>query len=195
MGAKIKKCVMSNLLQTFSDTLREKISNSGALSSPEGAGMYNSITSNLSERKLDCKDPKNKKACAKRKKENKEATGSGGSGQYSAPINFESKKTEAKEAVGASSSGSYETPAMWAKSTSKKDWRGAKKPLYPGGKFVTVKKKCKKYPYCNQGDINALKLTERKQLVNILNRISEENQINFFQLYKLVEKNLNKIYL
>jgi len=64
------------------------------------------------------------------------------------------KKTETKEATGSGSSGSYETPAAWAKSTKKKDWRGRKKPLLPGGKFVTIKKRCKNFPYCNQGDIN-----------------------------------------
>ena len=45
--------------------------------------------------------------------------------------------------------GSYETPAMWAKN--KSNWRGAHKLTYPGGKFVNIKKKCKTFPYCNQG--------------------------------------------
>jgi hypothetical protein len=71
------------------------------------------------------------------------------------------QKIETKEATGASSSGSYETPAAWAKSMSKKDWRGKSKTQIPGGKFVQVKEKCKKFPYCNQGDINALKLTDK----------------------------------
>ena len=70
------------------------------------------------------------------------------------------KKAETKEATGAGSSGSYSQPAIWAKSTNKKDWAAARKTQIPGGQFVTVKKKCKKFPYCNQGDINALKLWE-----------------------------------
>lgn len=45
--------------------------------------------------------------------------------------------------------GSYVTPAMWAKN--KSQWRGANKPTHKGGKFVNIKKKCKTYPYCNQG--------------------------------------------
>ena len=49
----------------------------------------------------------------------------------------------------ASAVGSYETPAMWAKN--KSNWRGAHKLTYPGGKFVNIKKKCKTFPYCNQG--------------------------------------------
>ena len=70
------------------------------------------------------------------------------------------KKVEATEATGSGSSGQYGTTAAWAKSTSKKDWRGKSKTQIPGGKFVQVKKKCKKFPYCNQGDIKALKIFE-----------------------------------
>jgi len=104
------------------------------------------------------------------------------------------KKIEASEATAAGSSGAYETPAMWAKSTSKKDWRAAKKPLYPGGKFVTVKKKCKKYPYCNQGDINALKLSEQKQINRVILKIYEEKQIDPRYLKKLIESYLGLIF-
>ena len=39
---------------------------------------------------------------------------------------------ETKEATGASSSGQYATTAAWAKSTSKKDWRGKSKTQIPG---------------------------------------------------------------
>lgn len=91
------------------------------------------------------------------KGEQKEATSAGSSGQYSAPL---FGKIEATEATTTASTGSYETPAMWAKSTSKKDFRGASKPQIPGGKFVKVKEKCKTFPYCNQGDISALKIYE-----------------------------------
>lgn len=74
---------------------------------------------------------------------------------------FNEGKVETKEATTSASSGSYETPRMWAKSMNKKDWRGKNKTQIPGGKFVEIKKKCLKYPYCNQGDIGALKLTEQ----------------------------------
>ena len=57
---------------------------------------------------------------------------------------------ELEEAVNyASAVGSYVTPAMWAKN--KSEWRGANVPTYKGGKFVNIKKKCKTFPYCNQG--------------------------------------------
>lgn len=84
------------------------------------------------------------------------------------------KKVEANEATGVSSSGSYETPAFGAKSMKPKDWRGASKTLYPGGAFVQVKKKCKNFPYCNQGDINALKLTKSPTVIRKAKKLSEQ---------------------
>jgi hypothetical protein len=67
---------------------------------------------------------------------------------------------------------------MWAKSTSKKDWRGKAKTQIPGGKFVQVKKKCKRFPYCNQGDINALKLSENQTLSKVISNISRDYNIH-----------------
>ena len=88
------------------------------------------------------------------------------------------KKVEATEATGSGSSGSYESPSFLAKSMSPKKWRGASKTQIPGGKFVTVKKKCKKFPYCNQGDIKALSFSESKISKNILSNLSERYGIS-----------------
>lgn len=44
--------------------------------------------------------------------------------------------------------GSYVQPKIWAKN--RKEWRGTRK-QYPGGKFVNIPERCKKFPYCNQG--------------------------------------------
>ena len=90
----------------------------------------------------------------------------------------ETKKVEATEATGSGSSGSYETNSAWAKSTSKKDWRGKSKTQIPGGKFVQVKEKCKKFPYCNQGDIKALKIFENENVKNAIKNISERHNIS-----------------
>jgi len=90
----------------------------------------------------------------------------------------ETKKVEATEATGSSSSGSYETNAAWAKSTSKIDWRGKSKTQIPGGKFVQVKKKCKKFPYCNQGDIKALKIFENDTIKKVITNISKKHNIS-----------------
>ena len=88
------------------------------------------------------------------------------------------KKVEATEATGSASSGSYETTSAWAKSTNKKDWGGKKKTQIPGGKFVQVKKKCQKFPYCNQGDIKALKIFENEKVKNAIQNISKRHNIS-----------------
>jgi len=133
------------------------------------------------------------------KEESTEATGSGSSGAYSAPLfsGEEPKKVETKEATGSGSVGAYETPAAWAKSTKKKDWRGGSKPLYKGGKFVSVKKKCTKFPYCNAGDINALDIFEDDKLKEAINSVSKklginENVIKSIIDYEYVKKISNK---
>ena len=88
------------------------------------------------------------------------------------------KKVEATEATGSGSSGSFETTSAWAKSTKKKDWGGKKKTQIPGGKFVQVKKKCQKFPYCNQGDIKALKIFENEKVKKAIQNISKRHNIS-----------------
>jgi hypothetical protein len=88
------------------------------------------------------------------------------------------KKVEATESTGSGSSGSYETNSAWAKSTNKKDWRGKSKTQIPGGKFVQVKKKCKKFPYCNQGDIKNLKIFENEKIRTAIENISKKHNIS-----------------
>jgi hypothetical protein len=174
----------------------------------EGLDMLTAIKSSLPEgeveekwsekykKSIDCNNPKGFSQRAhcqgkKKKSETKEATGTGGaSGAFEAPLGFKNskfversfaetpKKTETKEATGSGSSGSYETPAAWAKSTKKKDWRGKSKTQIPGGKFVTIKKKCKSFPYCNQGDINALKIYENEVAKKVIKKISSEHNIS-----------------
>jgi hypothetical protein len=102
------------------------------------------------------------------------------------------KKVEATEATGSSSSGSYEGPSFLAKSQSKKNWRGAAKPLYKGGKFVKIKKKCQKFPYCNQGDINALKLTELDVFESIVKKLALEYKIDENLIKKLIKEDILK---
>ena len=81
------------------------------------------------------------------------------------------KKVEAKEATTSASVGSYETPAFLAKNS--KNWRGGKKPLYKGGKFVEVKKKCLTFPYCNQG-VGAIKIFENETLKSVISDVSKK---------------------
>jgi hypothetical protein len=106
------------------------------------------------------------------------------------------KKTETKEATGASSAGQYSGPAFGAKSMSPKHWRGRAKTQIPGGAFVQVKKKCKTFPYCNQGDINALELSRNPVVKKKKKKLSEQYgvseelimQIIINELYKNIKK-------
>ena len=88
------------------------------------------------------------------------------------------KKVEATEATGASSAGQYSSPSFLAKSMSPKKWSGKSKTQIPGGQFVEVKKKCKKFPYCNQGDINALSLSEKKIAKKVIEKYSKKYNIS-----------------
>lgn len=134
---------------------------------------------------LDEKNPK--------KEENTEATGSGSAGGYSMPlfsttkgdlvkgvktVREQTEKVETKEATSSASSGQYSQPAIWAKSLKKKDWKGATTKYMPGSKRVQVKKKCKKFPYCNQGDINALKIFESEQVQRAIENVSNKYELN-----------------
>ena len=158
---------------------------------------------------IDCTHPKGfsqKAHCqGKKKKETKEATSSGSAGGFLAPIGFNPnskfvkdsfketpKKVETKEATGSGSAGAYVTPAAWAKSTKKKDWGGKAKTQIPGGQFVQVKKKCKTFPYCNQGDIKALNLTNEQKLDKIVSELSEKYNISEQYIKKLLVQNLHK---
>jgi hypothetical protein len=138
---------------------------------------------------------KKKKYSRVKNSETKEATGSGSSGAYSGPVfgggdndefweksrsetpklkESEVEKVEATEATTSGSVGGYETPAMWAKSTSKKDWGPSRKTQYPGGGFVKIKKKCTKFPYCNQGDINNLKISKNESVKEAIQQVSKK---------------------
>jgi len=145
-----------------------------------------------------------------KKGENMEATSAGGAGQFSAPLfsttkgdlvtgvktvreNFEGlEKVETKEATASGSSGQYSQPAIWAKSMSKKDWKGASTKYMPGAKRVQVKKKCKKFPYCNQGDITALKIFESGPVQNAIDSVSSNYGYNKDYISEIVFLEIKK---
>ena len=148
-----------------------------------------------------------------KKEETKEATGSGSSGAYSAPVFNEDEnnefweksrsetpklkesdveKVEAKEATTTGSSGGYETPSMWAKSTKKKDWGPSRKTQYKGGSFVKIKKKCTRFPYCNQGDISNLKLTKNESVKEAIKNVSDRLNIKESDIITILEREYQK---
>ena len=154
--------------------------------------QINKLTDTL---KSDTKE--NKKPIKIKKKEAIEGTGAASAGPYSAGVKIftqsepekspETLKVKVVEegltggetaegtATGAST-GQYSTPGWVA--PNKKQWRGRAKTQIPGGKFVTIKKKCQKFPYCNQGDINALKLSENKLVKDSILNVSKKFGIN-----------------
>lgn len=148
-----------------------------------------------------------------KKEESKEAMGAASAGGYSAPLfsttkgdivkgvktvreenekDGDTKKVETKEATTSASSGQYSSPAIWAKSLNKKDFRGYSKPLYKGGKFVQVKKKCKKFPYCNQGDINALKIFENESVQNAIESVSKTYNLDKEFISEIIYQEIRK---
>ena len=145
------------------------------------------------------RDPfiKKKKYSHVGKEEATEATGSGSSGPVVGKVAFmdsdfvrnsfketpklqkeEIEKVEAKEAATSGNVGGYQTPAMWAKSTKKKDWGPSRKTQIPGGGFVKIKKKCTKFPYCNQGDINNVKISRNESVDNAVNIVAKKMGIS-----------------
>jgi hypothetical protein len=154
-----------------------------------------------------------------KKSEEKESTGSASSGGYSQPLfttkrdivrgvktvreqlemgetteegNDDVVKKETKEATSSSSSGQYNQPSMWAKSMSKKNFRGYSKTQLPGGKFVQVKEKCKKFPYCNQGDIKALKIFENESVQNAIDSVSSSYGLDKEYISEIVYQKIRK---
>jgi hypothetical protein len=146
------------------------------------------------------------------KEETKEATGSGSSGAYSGPVfggdnefwersraenpklkESEVEKVEAKEATTTGSSGGYESPSMWAKSTSKKDWGPSRKTQIPGGGFVKIKKKCTKFPYCNQGDINNLKISKNESVKEAIQNVANKLGVSKNVIMNILEHEYENI--
>lgn len=60
----------------------------------------------------------------------------------------------------------------------------------PGGVFIKIKEKCKKFPYCNQGDINAI-----ETLSESITKLAEELKIPRNEIEKLVLNEINKIFI
>ena len=146
------------------------------------------------------------------KKETKEATGSGSSGSYVGPLfsgesefwdksksetpklkESDIEKVEANEATTTGSSGGYESPSMWAKSTSKKDWGPSRKTQIPGGGFVKVKKKCTKFPYCNQGDINNLKISKNESVKEAIQNVANKLGVSKNVIMNILEHEYENI--
>ena len=108
-------------------------------------------------------------------------------------FNEQVEKVEATEATGSGSTGGYESPAMWAKSTKKKDWGPSRKTQIPGGGFVKIKKKCTKFPYCNQGEISNLKISKNESVKEAIKRVASKMGVNESTIITILEHEYEKV--
>jgi hypothetical protein len=190
---------------------------SGAYLGPLFGGEMKEKWSEKYKKSIDCDNPKGfsqKAHCQSKtkKKETKEATGTGSTGAFTAPVGFKDsefirrsfketpklkesdvEKVEATEATGSGSSGGYESPAMWAKSTKKKDWGPSRKTQIPGGGFVKIKKKCTKFPYCNQGEISNVKITKNESVKEAIKKVAGKMGISESTIITILEHEYEKM--
>jgi hypothetical protein len=153
---------------------------------------------------------------SKQKTEPKESTGADSSGSFEAsfggkPIKKKINKIhnmDIDEVTSSSSSGQYDAPfGSGSKNPLKingeksiKQSRAVKDKNFPKwggpeGVFIKVKEKCKKFPYCNQGDINAIELLESTELIESVKNVSKKTGIPYSEIEKLVINEINKIFI
>lgn len=155
-----------------------------------------------------------------KKVEAKEMTGADSAGSFEAPAiggvvkrkishipNMSEKKGEFKEATDASSSGSYDVPLFGSTPKGRRDplkidgtksiekSRAVKDKNFPkwGGPdavFIKIKEKCKKFPYCNQGDINAI-----EPLREAIKEVSEKHGIPVSEVENIVLNEIKDIFI
>lgn len=115
------------------------------------------------------------------KEESKEATTSASVGVYDAPIGGGRKDPL-----------QIDTPkSVYSKLRSVQDKNF---PKYGGkdGKYVKIKDKCKKFPYCNQGDIKALEFFENNLVKEAINRVSKKYNIDSAYIKSVIIERLTK---
>ncbi len=65
----------------------------------------------------------------------------------------------------------------------------------PEGVYVKVKEKCKKFPYCDEGDINALEFYENDQINEAVTTISKKYGLPIQEVEKLVINDIKRIFI
>jgi len=118
------------------------------------------------------------------------------------------EKIEATEATTFASVGVYDAPFGGPKKdplklsnpdTVEKELRSVKDKNFPkfggpGSKFVKIKKKCKTFPYCNQGDIKALEFFENNLVREAIQNISNRFKLNQDYIKGVILENTNIYY-
>ena len=107
------------------------------------------------------------------------------------PSSDKSIELEVGEATTTASSGAYSTPRFWSKD--KKNQKFSTQRWMPGAKYVKVKEKCKKFPYCNQGDINALEIWEKEIMRESAKNVSKKTGKPESEVREMIENELAEI--
>ena len=167
---------------------------------------------------IDCSNPKGfsqKAHCQGRKKDTKESMTASSGGSFEPAFNTKPIRRKIdiihnlKESMTANLSGPYDVPFPSKKRKdplsiegpeSIKKSRAVKDknfPKYggPKGIFIKIKEKCKKFPYCNQGDINAIELLEIEGLKEAIEKASKTYGIPYSEMEKVVLNEINKIFI
>lgn len=111
-----------------------------------------------------------------------EVTDSSSSGQYDVPLFGGTKGRKNPLSIGGE--GTIADRAKTINKTNFPKWGG------PGGVFVKIKDKCKKFPYCNQGDINAIEI-----LHEAINEVSLKYNVPVENVEKIVLKEIKRIFI
>jgi hypothetical protein len=156
--------------------------------------------------------------------ETKEQTSSDASGSFAPALDIGKKvitkvpnlnlkeEEEFTEATDSSSSGAFDVPLFGTSPKGRRDplkidgpksignSRAVKDKKFPkwGGPnavFVKIKEKCKKFPYCNQGDINAIELLEIEELKESILETSKEMGLPYKEVENIVLNEIKKIFI
>ncbi len=58
--------------------------------------------------------------------------------------------------------------------------------------ITPIRTPCKKFPYCNQGDINALNIFENETLKKVITKISEKHNISENTIKRIIYQEYQK---
>lgn len=168
---------------------------------------------------IDCNNPKGfsqKAHCQGRKIEAKEVTGASSAGAYVGPMMMTKREihtihnSKLNETVdsGVSAGAAYDVPLFGANPRggrkdplkidgpeSIKNGRAVKDKNFPkwggpGGVFIKIKEKCKKFPYCNQGDINNIEILRES-----INELSKKHGLPTQEVENIVLKGIKDIFI
>ena len=137
-----------------------------------------------------------------------EMTGAVSAGAFSAPMSFTKKDLKEAMDAGISAAAAFDVPLFGATTKG-----GRKDPLKidgpesigksravkdksfpkfggPGGIFIKIKDKCKKFPYCNQGDINAIEI-----LRETIEDTAKKHGLPIGEVEKIVLKGIKDIFI